>query len=138
MSVNECIFCGIVSGQKPANIAYQDSEIVIFSNIHPAATFHFLVVPKDHIGNTNNLHASHIPLLQMMSQKAKRVIQQSGGNIQELLLGFHKPPFNTINHLHLHCISPTSEMNFFSKLIYRCNDWWFSSVEQVIQKLEAE
>ncbi|XP_044760688.1 histidine triad nucleotide-binding protein 3-like [Coccinella septempunctata] len=135
MSVEKCTFCRIISGLEPANIAYQDSEIAIFSNIHPAATHHFLAIPKTHIDNINHLNISHIPLIERMAQKATRVVEDSGGNIQDILLGFHKPPFNAIDHLHLHCISPMSEMSFLSRLIYRPNDLWFASVEQIVRKL---
>lgn len=136
MSVNSCIFCRIISGREPANIVYQDTEMVIFWNIHPAVNYHFLAIPKNHIENINCLNSSHIPMVQRMAQKAERAIEQSGGNIQDILLGFHKPPFHSIGHLHLHCMSPKSKMGFFSRIIYRCNDWWFSSIEQLVKRLQ--
>jgi hypothetical protein len=43
-------------------------------------------------------------------------------------LGFHYPPFNSVQHLHLHAISPASSMSFVSRLIFRPGSWWFVSV----------
>lgn len=49
-----------------------------------------------------------------------------------VLLGFHVPPFNSINHLHLHVISPVPADNpdsgIFSRYAFRSNTWWFSTV----------
>ena len=49
-----------------------------------------------------------------------------------VLLGFHVPPFNSIEHLHLHVISPVPadnpESGLFARYAFRSNTWWFSTV----------
>lgn len=42
--------------------------------------------------------------------------------------GFHYPPFNSIQHLHLHAISPASSMSFVSRIIFRPDSLWFVTV----------
>lgn len=52
-----CIFCKIICGNAPGELLYQDNEIVVFKDIKPAAKYHYLAVPKEHIINVNYLSA---------------------------------------------------------------------------------
>ena len=47
----ECVFCGIVAGEVPAEITYQDEHVLVFPDIAPSAPVHLLVVPKRHIAS---------------------------------------------------------------------------------------
>lgn len=49
---------------------------------------------------------------------------------------FHVPPFNSVDHLHLHILAPASEMNWVYKLKYWCGMRWCVSDEVVIERLE--
>ena len=42
--------------------------------------------------------------------------------------GFHWPPFTTVNHLHLHVISPVQTMSFKKNMMFKPNSFWFVSV----------
>jgi diadenosine tetraphosphate (Ap4A) HIT family hydrolase len=44
-----CLFCEIVASAIPAEIVYQDSDILAFRDIKPQAPQHVLVIPKRHI-----------------------------------------------------------------------------------------
>ncbi|KAL3274059.1 hypothetical protein HHI36_015478 [Cryptolaemus montrouzieri] len=77
--MTNCIFCKIISGNEPAHIIYSDDEMIVFTNIKPAATYHFLVATRNHIENINSLNSSHIPLVERMARNGKRAIEQSGG-----------------------------------------------------------
>lgn len=65
-----------------------------------------------------------------MIEVGKNVLQENGGDFNDVLLGFHRPPFNSVGHLHLHIISPASQMNFLSRLIFKPNTWWFQHVSR--------
>lgn len=56
--MTNCIFCKIISGESPGDILYKDEDFIIFKDIKPASTFHYLVVPIKHIDNINSLNAS--------------------------------------------------------------------------------
>lgn len=60
--------------------------------------------------------------------EGKKVIDQEGGDVNDLRMGFHLPPFNTVDHLHLHLISPASSMNILHNVMFKPNTWWFSTV----------
>ena len=52
---------------------------------------------------------------------------------KELLLGFHRPPHNSVFHLHLHVVYPHSKMNAKQKKRI-CNGGW-TTIKQLRKRL---
>ncbi|CAL4137350.1 unnamed protein product, partial [Meganyctiphanes norvegica] len=73
--------------------------------------------------------------VERMVSIGKQCLQQRGGDADTARLGFHWPPFNSINHLHLHVIAPQKEMGFIARGIFKENSFWFVSPETVIDGL---
>ncbi len=48
---DDCIFCKIVQGEIPANMVYEDDNVVAFLDANPVSKGHTLVVPKQHVDN---------------------------------------------------------------------------------------
>jgi len=46
MSNAPTLFSRIVAREIPADIVYEDEQALAFKDIHPAAPFHVLVIPK--------------------------------------------------------------------------------------------
>lgn len=53
--MKDCLFCKIASKELPANIIYEDEDIVVFNDINPRRPIHWLVIPKKHIATLNDL-----------------------------------------------------------------------------------
>jgi histidine triad (HIT) family protein len=51
----DCLFCGIVDGEIPGRIVYEDDDIVAFLDVNPLARGHTLVVSKPHRERVNDL-----------------------------------------------------------------------------------
>src|SRR5205085_6246091 len=47
----DCMFCRIAARQSPADVVYEDDDVVAFKDIYPKAPVHFLIVPKRHIAS---------------------------------------------------------------------------------------
>ena len=45
----DCLFCKIAAGEIPAQIVYQDDQLLAFEDIAPKAPFHVLIIPRRHI-----------------------------------------------------------------------------------------
>ncbi|CAG9864569.1 unnamed protein product [Phyllotreta striolata] len=136
MASASCIFCKIISGSAPATKLFENEEFVAFKDIKPAANFHCLVIPKQHILNIKSLSTHEDKLLvERMMQVGKRILEENNGNLNDLRLGFHCPPFNSVGHLHMHVISPASEMSLYNKLIFQPNTYWFQSAEDTLNQL---
>lgn len=67
-------------------------------------------------------------LVEKMLDVGKRILQEKGCNLENSRFGFHCPPFNSVKHLHLHVISPVSELSFLNRGIFAPNTWWFLTV----------
>lgn len=55
------------------------------------------------------------------------------GSFTRTRLGFHVPPFNTVNHLHLHVLGGELKSRF-RKLKYQTGRVWYQDLEQVLDK----
>jgi histidine triad (HIT) family protein len=44
-----CIFCEIAARRAPANIVFQDEHVTAFTDLHPRAPTHILIIPNMHI-----------------------------------------------------------------------------------------
>lgn len=102
----DCIFCKIIKGEIPANIVYQDEDMVAFHNIKPSAPKHVLIIPVLHIESVNALEEKHSAVISKMMIKAKEIaqllgIRQSG---YKLIINVEKGAGQVIFHLHIHLI----------------------------------
>ena len=115
---------------------FESDEIVIFKDIKPASTDHFLVVPKQHIKDPKSLTASDIELVKKMVAAGKDYLLRVNGNLEDARLGFHWPPFTSISHLHLHVISPVQTMGWIASFIFRENSFWFVTADWLLAFLK--
>lgn len=61
--MTRCIFCDIVAGKLPdTKIEVETEEFVIFKDIKPASTYHYLAVTKKHIESLKTMTKEDIPL----------------------------------------------------------------------------
>ena len=46
--MDACLFCQIVAKKIPARVSYEDESVLAFSDIHPQAPVHEVIIPKKH------------------------------------------------------------------------------------------
>ncbi|TEB19416.1 HIT-like protein, partial [Coprinellus micaceus] len=80
----------------------QDDSFVAFDDIRPAAKHHFLVTPKAHVESVRTLNKEHVPFLKNMEKVGIALMDKYNVPEDERRMGFHIPPFNSVDHLHLH------------------------------------
>jgi len=104
--VEDCIFCKIVSKELPADLVFEDDELIAFNDISPQAPVHLLVVPKAHIATVNDLGEDHAGLVGRMVLRAQALAQARG--IDEsgyrLILNCNADGGQTVFHIHLHLL----------------------------------
>lgn len=74
----ECVFCRIVAGEIPADIVYQDKELIAFRDIHPQAPTHILIMPKSHIASLTESTTKQQALLGRLILLAKELAEKEG------------------------------------------------------------
>ena len=73
-----CIFCKIVAGEIPADILYQDDDVMCFRDVAPQAPTHLLVIPKKHIGSIVELEQSDTEIAGKILVTATKMAVQDG------------------------------------------------------------
>ncbi|KAM8708488.1 hypothetical protein ACLKA7_015463 [Drosophila subpalustris] len=130
MSPTNCIFCDISSGKSETILECETDEFVIFKDIRPASKHHYLIVTKEHFDSLKVLDKSHEKMVLCMEETLKSFFKSKGISTTDALFGFHIPPFISVKHLHMHGISPRSEMGFLARLIFKPSAPWFKCAKE--------
>lgn len=99
-----CIFCKIANHEFPTKFVYEDSDVMVFPDIHPVKPVHLLIVPKAHIADLvgvsdDGLFGKLLHVVQKMISEQKlsnagyRVLVNGGGA-------------QVVDHLHVHLMGP--------------------------------
>ncbi|GAA5945946.1 hypothetical protein JCM10213_006197 [Rhodosporidiobolus nylandii] len=99
-----CVFCD-VSVEKGFRVVWENDEFIIFRDRSPGSRVHLLALPRRHVDNVKTLRAEDAGMVQRMKQVGQEVLLREGVPEGEQRLGFHIPPFFSVNHLHLHLLS---------------------------------
>ncbi len=104
--MKDCIFCKIVDKELPADILYEDNNVIVFKDIKPKAPLHILIVPKKHIPSINHLELEDKELMGEMFLAAKKMAKKQGVTETGYRLVFDtgKNAGQTVDHLHLHLL----------------------------------
>ncbi len=99
-----CVFCEIISGEKPADFVYQGDSVVAFKDMNPHAPVHILLVPKKHIRSINELTEADRPVISELIFKAQEIATEFGIDRSGFRLAFNveRGGGQFVFHLHLH------------------------------------
>ncbi len=98
-----CLFCQIAAHELPADIIFEDEEIIVFKDINPAAPVHVLIIPRKHLDSLNSLDEETASLGAKMLLTAKQIAESQG--IQSgfrVLINTGRQAGQVVRHLHLH------------------------------------
>lgn len=101
-----CLFCGIVASRVPAEIVYQDAEILAFRDINPQAPQHVLVVPKRHIESVLALQPDDDALIGALVRRAAEIARTLGLEARGFRCVFNcgDDAGYSVYHIHLHLL----------------------------------
>jgi len=133
MNIKEgCRFCNIYQNKK-YKILYQDELCFAFlDKAKKSSKQHILMCPITHIKNAHSVKEDQIYILE--------AIQKAGENLLKKLypgdqyrFGYHEPPVNSVDHLHLHCLVLPITKVYIDKIVYGS---LLSPTSVVIQKIK--
>ena len=64
--MSDCLFCKIAAGEIPADVVYEDDQMMVFKDIAPKADVHLLAIPRIHIESLDDVEESHDALIAYM------------------------------------------------------------------------
>ncbi|XP_046829811.1 adenosine 5'-monophosphoramidase HINT3-like [Vespa crabro] len=134
----QCIFCKIIRNESPSEKIYEDENVTCIKDINPASDHHYLILPNKHIRNAKELQPADSKLYDKIIACVQLIVEKQGLDINSTRTGFHWPPFNTVNHLHLHVISPVENMSIIKRTMFKPNSLWFVDTDYVKSRLEKK
>lgn len=102
--MNDCIFCKIAAKSLPAEIVYQEQDILAFNDVHPKAPVHILVIPRQHIQSIAYLETDHSDVIERILYAAKRIAAERGLEGYKLIFNVGRAGGQAVDHLHLHLL----------------------------------
>ena len=104
--MDNCIFCSIIERKSPADILYEDDQVMVIQNIYPLAPVHALVIPKKHYTSMNDLAEEDSPLAGHLLMTAKMMAERLGISEQgyRLAINTGRQGGQTVFHLHIHIL----------------------------------
>jgi histidine triad (HIT) family protein len=104
--MSDTLFGKIVAGEIPADIVYEDDDVLAFRDVAPQAPTHILVIPRRPIPTLNDLEPGDAELVGKLFLAAKKIaaaegIAQAG---YRTVINCNAAAGQTIYHLHLHLL----------------------------------
>ncbi|HBF40856.1 MAG TPA: histidine triad nucleotide-binding protein [Anaerolineaceae bacterium] len=104
--MDNCVFCQIIAGKIPAQILFEDAQVIVIPDAHPAAPTHLLVIPRKHIPSLNELEADDTDLVGHMVIIGREMARKAGIAESGFRLVINTGPQagQSVYHLHLHVL----------------------------------
>lgn len=104
--MSDTIFGKIAAGEIPADILYQDEDLVAFRDISPQAPTHILIIPRKPIPTLNDAGPEDAELLGKLLLAAAKVAARAGIAEQgyRTVINCNAGAGQTVFHLHLHVL----------------------------------
>lgn len=98
------IFTKIINREIPAQIVYENEEIIAINDINPQAPIHILIIPKKVIPTINDLNPEDAELVGKMFLVAKKIAKEKGVDQDgyRLVFNVNEGAGQTVFHIHLH------------------------------------
>ncbi len=107
--MSDCIFCGIVNGGIPADIVFENDQVIAFRDIEPKAPTHILVIPREHFANLSSIVNRNPETALAIFQAAIDVATLEGLDAgYRVVSNTGSDGGQTVHHVHLHLLGGRS------------------------------
>lgn len=101
--MDNCLFCKIIKKEIPAEIIFEDKDILVFLDINPTTNGDTLVIPKKHFENYFDVPIELLESMNVIYKKLYEVYQEKL-NCEGLTLSTNINYGQDIKHMHMHFI----------------------------------
>lgn len=105
MTDQDCLFCGIITGDVPAARVHEDDRTVAFMDIQPATRGHAFVVPRGHAADLLEIGVQDLAACAATAQRvAGLAMSNLGADGVNLVNACGAAAWQTVFHYHVHVI----------------------------------
>jgi histidine triad (HIT) family protein len=104
--MSETIFSKIIKRELPADIIYEDDEVLAFRDISPQAPVHVLIIPKVEIETVNDIRPEQAELIGKMVLVAQKIADDEGiaEDGYRVVINCNRHGCQVVFHLHMHLL----------------------------------
>jgi len=105
--MSDTIFSKIVRREIPADIVYEDDEVLAFRDLNPQAPVHVLFIPKQPLATLDDATAGDAELLGKLLLATAAYAKQEGfaGQGYRTVINTNEDGGQTVYHLHVHLLA---------------------------------
>lgn len=104
--MEKTIFKKIIDKEIPAEIVYEDDDVLAFNDIDPQAPIHVLIIPKREIRTLNDLTPEDSDILGKLFMTAKKIAKDKGIEKEgyRFVFNCNEKAGQTVFHVHGHLL----------------------------------
>ncbi len=104
--MSDDLFEKIIRREIPADIVFENDDVLAFRDIDPQAPVHVLVIPKRRIATINDLEPGDAELIGRMVLAGREIAAQEGlsDNGYRLVFNCNRDGGQSVYHIHLHLL----------------------------------
>ena len=104
--MTDCLFCKIIKKEIPAEVVYENDDVLAFKDVNPAAPVHVLVVPKKHIAGINDITSEDSVLFGRIQFAIKEIAEklELSSDGYRVVVNSGKNAGQLIGHVHYHLL----------------------------------
>ena len=104
---NESIFQKIIAKEIPADILYENQDVLCFKDIHPAAPWHYLMIPKREIAEFGRASVDEQPVLADLLQQSYALLMsdKTPQGDKRMVINSGVSAMQTVFHVHVHLLA---------------------------------
>ena len=142
VAANPTVFGGLLRREAPVSVLFEDAEYFAFRNVKPYARLAGLVIPKRRLyQDPDALARAELPLLEDLRAIALKIVareEPAAFARGDFLLRFHRRPFNSVDHLHLHVLAPASEAPLWTSVVFFTGGLHAAALDAVLDRVRRE
>ena len=100
------LFLKIISREIPADIVFENDDVLAFRDINPQAPLHVLIIPKTHVRTINDMQSHHAELFGKLFLAAKEIAAEQSVDDEgyRVVMNCNAAAGQTVFHVHLHLL----------------------------------
>ena len=105
--MTDTLFSKIIRREIPADIVYEDDEVLAFKDINPQAPVHVLFIPKQPIATLDDATPEQAALLGKLMLAAAGYAREQGhaDNGYRVVMNCREDGGQSVYHIHLHLLA---------------------------------
>ncbi len=105
--MSDCLFCKIRDGEIPADIVFENDDVLAFRDLNAQAPTHVLIIPRVHISTVNDMAENDEMIMGKLFSAAKTIAAQEGvsGDGYRMVVNCNQQAGQTVFHIHMHLLA---------------------------------